>query len=191
MAAERGNIVRLGHVEYRVTDLARARDFYVDLLGLIETARERDRIYLRCIEDREHHRLVLRQAERSASHETQRRGAEDRLAPHHAGVRAGLPRGADRRPHTGPSLPGDRRWPWRGVRRRADAPSGAGARTTVEQLLRPRPEAIRRDRPGLPGAALRHRADRGPRAFRPRPDGPGAPGKGRFDVAFLQPAPAG
>lgn len=63
-----------------VTDLARARDFYVNLLGLIETARERDRIYLRCIEDREHHRLVLRQAERSASHETQRRGAEDRLA---------------------------------------------------------------------------------------------------------------
>lgn len=62
MAAERGNIVRLGHVEYRVTDLARARDFYVDLLGLIETARERDRIYLRCIEDREHHSLVLRQA---------------------------------------------------------------------------------------------------------------------------------
>jgi len=57
------NIVRLGHVEYRVTDLGRARDFYVDLLGLIETARDRDRVYLRCIEDREHHSLVLRQAD--------------------------------------------------------------------------------------------------------------------------------
>src|SRR5262249_44281914 len=56
-------IVRLGHVEYRVTDLERARAFYVDLLGLIETARDRQRIFLRCIEDTEHHSFVLRQAE--------------------------------------------------------------------------------------------------------------------------------
>ena len=28
------NIVRLSHVEYRVTDLGRARAFYVDTLGL-------------------------------------------------------------------------------------------------------------------------------------------------------------
>lgn len=61
-AAENANIVRLGHVEYRVTDLAQSRDFYVDLLGLIETERNGDRIYLRCIEDTDHHSLVLREA---------------------------------------------------------------------------------------------------------------------------------
>ncbi|HXF83047.1 MAG TPA: 3,4-dihydroxyphenylacetate 2,3-dioxygenase [bacterium] len=55
-------IVRLGHVEYRVTDLERAREFYVDLLGLVETARVGDRLYLRGLEEREHHSFVLRAA---------------------------------------------------------------------------------------------------------------------------------
>jgi catechol 2,3-dioxygenase-like lactoylglutathione lyase family enzyme len=35
-------IVRLGHIEYRVTDLERASHFYVDLLGFHETERDRD-----------------------------------------------------------------------------------------------------------------------------------------------------
>src|SRR5262245_8685537 len=56
------NIVRLGHIEFRVTDLERARDFYVDLLGLHETERDADRIYLRTIENREHHCITLRRA---------------------------------------------------------------------------------------------------------------------------------
>ncbi len=55
-------ILRLGHVEYRVTDLARARDFYVDLLGFVETERDADRVYLRGLEEREHHGFVLRKA---------------------------------------------------------------------------------------------------------------------------------
>lgn len=55
-------ILRLGHVEYRVTDLERARAFYVDLLGLVETSRDRDRLYLRGLEEREHHSFVLRRA---------------------------------------------------------------------------------------------------------------------------------
>jgi len=55
-------IVRLGHVEYRVTDLARARAFYVDLLGFVETGRDGTRVYLRGLEERDHHSLVLRQA---------------------------------------------------------------------------------------------------------------------------------
>lgn len=38
------NIKRLGHVEFRTTDLERARDFYVDLIGLHETERDHDRI---------------------------------------------------------------------------------------------------------------------------------------------------
>lgn len=56
------DILRLGHVEYRVTDLDRAREFYVDLLGLVETSRDRDRIYLRGLEEREHHSFTLRTA---------------------------------------------------------------------------------------------------------------------------------
>ena len=55
-------IVRLGHIEYRVTDLERARHFYVDLLGFHETERDQDRIYLRAIEDREHHTVTLHKA---------------------------------------------------------------------------------------------------------------------------------
>ncbi len=57
------NILKTGHVEIRVTDLERAREYYVDLLGLIETERIGDRIYLRCIEDWEHHSLILHKAE--------------------------------------------------------------------------------------------------------------------------------
>ncbi|HEY6103694.1 MAG TPA: 3,4-dihydroxyphenylacetate 2,3-dioxygenase [bacterium] len=56
------NILRLGHVEFRVTDLERAREFYVDLLGFVETSRDRDRLNLRGLEEREHHSLVLRRA---------------------------------------------------------------------------------------------------------------------------------
>ena len=55
-------ILRLGHVEYRVTDLERARAFYVDLLGFVETGRDGTRVYLRGLEERDHHSLVLRHA---------------------------------------------------------------------------------------------------------------------------------
>ena len=59
------SIERLGHVEFRTTDLERARDFYVDLIGLHETERDHDRIYLRCTEDKQHHTFVLRQAKQA------------------------------------------------------------------------------------------------------------------------------
>jgi hypothetical protein len=39
------SIVRLGHVEYRVSDLERASHFYGQLLGFHETERDRDHIY--------------------------------------------------------------------------------------------------------------------------------------------------
>jgi 3,4-dihydroxyphenylacetate 2,3-dioxygenase len=61
--ASGAHILRLGHVEYRVTDLGRAHAFYVGLLGLVESARDRTRLYLRGLEERDHHSLVLRQAE--------------------------------------------------------------------------------------------------------------------------------
>ena len=54
--------MRLGHVELRVTDVDRARAFYVDLLGFVETERRADRTYLRGVEERYHHSIVLRHA---------------------------------------------------------------------------------------------------------------------------------
>lgn len=57
------NIVRLSHVEYRVTDLARARAFYVDTLGLQVTLESDDQIYLRALEERGHHCIRLVQAD--------------------------------------------------------------------------------------------------------------------------------
>src|SRR5689334_20385526 len=56
------SVTRVGHVELRVADLGRAADFYVDVLGMIETERDDEHLYLRCLEDREHHTLVLTRA---------------------------------------------------------------------------------------------------------------------------------
>lgn len=56
------NIVRLSHVELAVTDLGRARAFYVDTLGLQVTDAHSDALYLRALEERGHHCLVLRQS---------------------------------------------------------------------------------------------------------------------------------
>lgn len=57
------NILRLSHVEYRVTDLARSRAFYVDTLGLQVTHEDADALYLRAMEERGHHCIVLRLAD--------------------------------------------------------------------------------------------------------------------------------
>jgi len=50
-------------VEYRVTDLAASRRFYVDTLGLQVTDESGGVIYLRAMEERGHHCIILRQAE--------------------------------------------------------------------------------------------------------------------------------
>lgn len=57
------NIVRLSHTELRVTDLAWSRAYYVDLLGLQVTHEDATTIYLRGMEERGHHCLILRQAD--------------------------------------------------------------------------------------------------------------------------------
>ena len=59
------NIVRLSHVELAVTDIAKSRAFYVDTLGLQVTEETKDVIYLRAMEERGHHCLVLRKAEKA------------------------------------------------------------------------------------------------------------------------------
>jgi len=54
------DIVRLSHVELGARDLDRSRAFYVDALGFVETERTEDALYLRGLEERSHHSLVLR-----------------------------------------------------------------------------------------------------------------------------------
>ena len=56
------NIVRASHVELGVRDLARARAFYVDCLGLLATDETAEALYLRGVEERNHHCVVLRKA---------------------------------------------------------------------------------------------------------------------------------
>ena len=66
------NVVRASHVAFGVRDLGRARAFYVDCLGLVETAQETaqetDTLYLRGVEERNHHSIVLRQARAAEIH---------------------------------------------------------------------------------------------------------------------------
>jgi len=56
------NIVRASHVELGVRDLGRARAFYVDCLGLLATDETADALFLRGVEERNHHSIVLRRA---------------------------------------------------------------------------------------------------------------------------------
>ncbi|MGJ8594260.1 3,4-dihydroxyphenylacetate 2,3-dioxygenase [Sulfitobacter sp.] len=54
------NIIRLSHIELFVRDLAWSRAYYVDTLGLQVTYEDADAIYLRAMEERGHHCLILR-----------------------------------------------------------------------------------------------------------------------------------
>jgi len=56
------NTVRLSHVEFGVTDLAKSRAFYVDTLGLQVTEEDGSTIYLRAMEERGHHCIILKKA---------------------------------------------------------------------------------------------------------------------------------
>ncbi|PWI57488.1 3,4-dihydroxyphenylacetate 2,3-dioxygenase [Sulfoacidibacillus thermotolerans] len=62
------NIIRLHHVSLNVTDLEKARHFYVEGLGMIETASDDKQLFLRAIDDANHHCLVLRQADQPSLH---------------------------------------------------------------------------------------------------------------------------
>ncbi|MBI4458659.1 MAG: 3,4-dihydroxyphenylacetate 2,3-dioxygenase [Acidobacteria bacterium] len=57
------NITRAAHAEIRVTDLERARRFYVDALGFVLVGDDQDRLYLGGYEETEKYSLVLRRAE--------------------------------------------------------------------------------------------------------------------------------
>lgn len=56
------NITRVGHAEYRVTDLERARAFYVNALGMLEVDSDANHIYLGGYEERDKYSFILRRA---------------------------------------------------------------------------------------------------------------------------------
>jgi catechol 2,3-dioxygenase len=57
------NIVRCAYVEYQVTDLAQSKAFWVDALGYALTEETGDALYLRGMEERNHHSAILRKSE--------------------------------------------------------------------------------------------------------------------------------
>jgi catechol 2,3-dioxygenase len=57
-------ILRLSHVEVRVPDLELATAYYTEVVGLIEVARESERVYLKCWDEHDHHSVVLQYAPR-------------------------------------------------------------------------------------------------------------------------------
>ena len=74
------NIIRAAHAEYVVTDLRRAHDFYVDVLGFVVSAETSEVIYLRGYEEAVHHSLILRRGrEPAVAHLAFRVGSEDDL----------------------------------------------------------------------------------------------------------------
>lgn len=61
------NIVRCSHVTLGVANLSRAKAFYADTLGLHVEDETREAIYLRGLEERQHHSLVLEKASEAAA----------------------------------------------------------------------------------------------------------------------------
>ena len=57
------NTVRLSHVCLNVADLARSRAFYVDTLGLQVTDETDSHVYLRAMEERGHHSVILQKSD--------------------------------------------------------------------------------------------------------------------------------
>ena len=52
-------ILRLSHVEVRCPDLELATAYYCEVLGLIETAREGERVFLKGWDEHDHHSVIL------------------------------------------------------------------------------------------------------------------------------------
>lgn len=57
------NVVRCAYIDLGVTDLDAAQDFYDSTLGLVTTTRDADALYLRALEERNHHSFALRKAD--------------------------------------------------------------------------------------------------------------------------------
>ena len=56
------NTLRISHVEYGVSDLNASRKFYSEILGLQITDEDSNTVYLRAMEERGHHCVILRKS---------------------------------------------------------------------------------------------------------------------------------
>lgn len=56
-------IMRIGRVELRVMDLDKSVDYYTNIIGLEETGREGDRVYLKAWDEYDHHSVILQKAD--------------------------------------------------------------------------------------------------------------------------------
>lgn len=57
-------VLRPGHLQLRVLDIDKCRKFYRDVVGLVETGHDaQGRVYFKAWDERDHHSLVLRQAD--------------------------------------------------------------------------------------------------------------------------------
>jgi len=56
------NIHRLSSVALNVSSIEKARSFYVDVLGFVEVERSGNKLYLKGVEEGQHHSLVLRES---------------------------------------------------------------------------------------------------------------------------------
>lgn len=62
------NIIRAARAVVNVTDLNEARDFYVNALGFVETESDGEYLYLRGLEEHNHHCYALRKADKPGVH---------------------------------------------------------------------------------------------------------------------------
>lgn len=59
-------VLRPGHAQVRVLDLEEAVRFYTDVVGLVETGRDREgRVYFKCWDERDHNSFVIRRSDRA------------------------------------------------------------------------------------------------------------------------------
>jgi catechol 2,3-dioxygenase len=56
------NVVRVAYVDHQATDLARTKAFWVDALGYVVTEETPDSLYLRGLEERNHHSIAFQRA---------------------------------------------------------------------------------------------------------------------------------
>lgn len=57
------HIVRAGHLVLTAKDLFKSREFYTEVMGLVVSAEDKDTLYLRGLEERAHHSLVLKRSD--------------------------------------------------------------------------------------------------------------------------------
>jgi catechol 2,3-dioxygenase len=99
-------LTRASHVSLGVTDLARSRDFYRDVVGLVVTEETDDAVYLRGLEEAAHHSLVLERSDEALAHRVglRVRTPEDIVAAEKHFDAIGIEHRRVEKPHQGPTL---------------------------------------------------------------------------------------